>query len=103
MKKQPGRYSLIICHPSELPQKIEQVNALGLKWFARADYGGRNDIMLYLFFDELGLQKYLSKEWGNQLDTAAEWVKEYERESMSAIVLGERLIELFNGYSELAP
>lgn len=96
-KQDADRYSVIICHPSELLEKIGHAQRLGLRWFARSDFGQpENQVMLYLFFDEAGLQKYLSKEWGNKLDMVAEWVEEVKASSITDVVFVQRVIELFD-------
>jgi hypothetical protein len=93
-KKQPDRYTMLRCNPTELAQHIVNINFLGLKWFCRGDYGSDGRVNIYVFFDELGLQKYLSQEWGSTLDMVRGWINEVDTGEISDTDFTRRCIEL---------
>ena len=90
------RYTVLRKSYDEVPKAIKQADSLGLKWFIRSDYTAHINVLLYLFFDEDGVQKYLSKEWGNTLDTVHGWLKEVVSGEIDSDVFVERCIELFS-------
>ena len=96
--KKPDRYTTFTLDKRDLPTKIEQAESLGLKWFARSDYGNSNDVWLYLFFDEEGMQAFLSKEWGNKLDTVTEWARQLKDRKITHNEFLEKSIEFFENF-----
>jgi len=96
--KKPDRYTTFTLDKRDLPTKIEHAESLGLKWFARADYANNNHVWLYLFFDEEGLQAYLSKEWGNKLDTVTEWAKQLRDRQISSGEFVKKSMDLFESF-----
>lgn len=59
------RYSVILTSFDEIEEMLKKAEALNLKWFIRPEYGSRNNALIFLFFDNEGMQKYLSGQWGD--------------------------------------
>lgn len=102
MNDTPERYTVLPRKPEELAETIKQANELGLKWYARCDYGAGDEVYVYLFFDEVGLQAFLSKQWGSYIDDVTELLKGYQAHQMSAKDFAEQVGALLGMVGEYA-
>ena len=93
------RYTVLERNFDEISESINHAESLGLQWFAQKNPVSRRSVRFFVFFDEDGMGKYLSMQWGNDLDKVAEWVEELKANQITDIVFGQRCMELFGGDS----
>lgn len=67
----PDRYTVNQCNFDNIVNKIKSANDLGLSWMMRST-SGRDRILLYVFFDDSGMNMYLSGAW-NVTDSSREY------------------------------
>lgn len=67
----PDKYTVIQCNFDNIVNKIKSANDLGLAWMVQST-SGRDRMLLYIFFDDYGMDTYLSGSW-NVNDSSSEY------------------------------
>lgn len=74
--KTADRYTIQDVHINDLPDQLEHASALGLKYFVTFDGYRKNQCRLFIFFDAAGMENYLTRVWGDEVDRIREIVQQ---------------------------
>lgn len=64
MALKADRYSMLKVHFNDLAERIEAIHSLDMKWFCVRCNSESRSCELYIFFDNDGLQNYLTRVYG---------------------------------------
>lgn len=97
MAKLADRYTVLIKHISELPETLEAIAKLKLKYFCineRADK--ENEVRIFVFFDNAGMDNYLSKAYDSQPDDIRKVLRRHEAGELTDIATLEAIREILH-------
>ncbi len=71
------RYTTLSIHRDSLPGKLAEASSLRLKFLVRPDWGDKERVYLYLFFDDKAMHNYLAENYGSFADDVRTLTLEY--------------------------
>ena len=85
--KKADRYTQKLIHISELDATIDIIQKLGMFFFVmgrNVNFDGNGMCRVFIFFDDAGMENYLTRLWGDTLSDVSQIIVHGERDNIPA-------------------
>ena len=96
MTQNADRYTMLQVHFNDLPEKIQAIHSLDLKWFCVKSDTASNSCDVYIFFDKAGLNNYLRGIYGSIATDQRNILSNFDGSEIAAVDIINQIAETLN-------